>query len=113
MMWGDEHRRLSIVNDAIIFTNQGDAILTVENIMPKYDDLTSGIAEINGAQLYYEAKGTGHPLLLVHAGVADRLVREIPDCKKVLIPSVAHMLNMEKPDEFNQGVLDFLATIPS
>ena len=33
--------------------------------------MTSGFADINGAQLYYEVKGTGHPLLLVHAGVAD------------------------------------------
>ncbi|MEJ2247628.1 MAG: alpha/beta hydrolase [Acidobacteriota bacterium] len=31
----------------------------------------SGIATINGAQVYYEVMGTGQPLLLVHAGVAD------------------------------------------
>jgi len=43
--------------------------------------------------------------------LADMLVSEIPDCRKVLIPGVAHMLNMEKPDEFNQSVLDFLSTI--
>jgi len=43
--------------------------------------------------------------------LADRLVREIPDCRKVLIPGVAHMLNMEKPDEFNRSVLDFLSEI--
>ena len=41
--------------------------------------------------------------------LADRLVREMPDCQKVVIPDVAHMLNMEKPDDFNQGVLDFLS----
>jgi len=33
--------------------------------------MTTDIANINGTQLYYEVKGTGHPLLLVHAGVAD------------------------------------------
>ena len=33
--------------------------------------MTSGMANINGAQLYYEVKGMGQPLLLVHAGVAD------------------------------------------
>jgi pimeloyl-ACP methyl ester carboxylesterase len=43
--------------------------------------------------------------------LADRLVREMPDCKKVLIPGVAHMLNMEKPEEFNQSVLDFLSKV--
>lgn len=31
----------------------------------------TGTAAINGAQLYYEVKGEGHPLLLLHAGVAD------------------------------------------
>lgn len=43
--------------------------------------------------------------------LADRLVREMPDCKKVVIPGVAHMLNMEKPDEFNRSVLDFLSKV--
>ncbi len=41
--------------------------------------------------------------------LADRLVTEIPDCKKVVIPGVAHMLNMEKPEVFNRSVLDFLS----
>lgn len=30
-----------------------------------------GFVEINGAPLYYEVAGEGHPLVLVHAGVAD------------------------------------------
>ena len=42
--------------------------------------------------------------------LADRLVKELPDCRKVVIPGVAHMLNMEKPGEFNQRVFDFLST---
>ena len=32
----------------------------------------SGIAEINGAQIAYEIAGTGHPLTLIHAGIADK-----------------------------------------
>lgn len=32
---------------------------------------TAGLAEINGARLYYEVIGAGHPLVLVHAGIAD------------------------------------------
>jgi pimeloyl-ACP methyl ester carboxylesterase len=28
--------------------------------------------EVNGARLYYETRGEGHPLLLSHAGIADR-----------------------------------------
>lgn len=31
----------------------------------------SGIAEINGAKFHYEISGEGHPLVLVHAGIAD------------------------------------------
>ena len=31
----------------------------------------TGYAEINGAKLYYEIAGSGHPLLLIHAGIAD------------------------------------------
>jgi pimeloyl-ACP methyl ester carboxylesterase len=34
-------------------------------------NLNAGFADINGAKLYYEAAGEGHPLLLLHAGVAD------------------------------------------
>jgi 3-oxoadipate enol-lactonase len=32
---------------------------------------TSGYANIDGARIYYEVAGEGHPLLLLHAGVAD------------------------------------------
>jgi len=39
--------------------------------MNDLDKITSGLANINGAQIYYEVKGTGHPLLLIHAGIAD------------------------------------------
>lgn len=31
----------------------------------------SGFAEVNGAKLYYEVAGSGHPLVLCHAGIAD------------------------------------------
>lgn len=30
----------------------------------------SGFAEINGAKIYYEVAGEGHPFLMVHAGIA-------------------------------------------
>ncbi|MCB8985995.1 MAG: alpha/beta fold hydrolase [Ardenticatenaceae bacterium] len=32
---------------------------------------TTGYAPVNGAQLYYEMAGSGEPMLLLHAGVAD------------------------------------------
>lgn len=31
----------------------------------------TGFAEVNGARLYYEVAGVGHPLTLIHAGIAD------------------------------------------
>lgn len=31
----------------------------------------SGFAPVNGTRLYYEIAGSGHPLLFIHAGIAD------------------------------------------
>lgn len=31
----------------------------------------TGVADLNGTQIAYEIVGTGHPLVLVHAGIAD------------------------------------------
>ena len=39
---------------------------------------------------------------------SDLLTREIPNASKVVIPGVAHLPNMEKPEAFNQIVLNFL-----
>jgi pimeloyl-ACP methyl ester carboxylesterase len=35
-----------------------------------------GIAEVNGASLYYDVAGDGEPLIFVHAGIADRRMWE-------------------------------------
>ena len=43
--------------------------------------------------------------------IADTLVSKIEGAKMIVIPSGGHMINMEKPAEFNKIVLDFLATI--
>jgi 3-oxoadipate enol-lactonase len=34
--------------------------------------LEEGFADVNGATLYYDVAGNGEPLVLVHAGIADR-----------------------------------------
>jgi 2-hydroxy-6-oxonona-2,4-dienedioate hydrolase len=39
---------------------------------------------------------------------ADLLERELPNVQKVVMPGVAHLPNMERPQEFNRIVLDFL-----
>ena len=36
----------------------------------------TGFIEVPGARLYYEAEGDGPPVLLLHAGVADRRMWE-------------------------------------
>jgi 3-oxoadipate enol-lactonase len=43
---------------------------------------------------------------------ADALAKGIPNARKVVMPGTAHVPNMEKPEEFNKLVLDFLAGIP-
>lgn len=45
------------------------------------------------------------------ARAAGVMESAIPGAKKVILPGCAHLPNMEKPNEFNQVVLDFLGTI--
>jgi len=40
--------------------------------------------------------------------IVNILARKVPGAKKVVIPGAAHVVNMERPDEFNRAVLDFL-----
>ncbi|MBA2511215.1 MAG: hypothetical protein H0V28_07020 [Rubrobacteraceae bacterium] len=39
---------------------------------------------------------------------ADLLEGELPDARKTVMPGTAHVPNMERPDEFNRLLLDFL-----
>ena len=41
--------------------------------------------------------------------IADVLHRCIPHARKVVMPGVGHMANMEDPERFNRIVLEFLA----
>ena len=70
----------------------------------------TGFLDVQGAPLYYEVAGTGHPLLLIHAGheLIKQLVVEIPQAQQVVISNAAHVANMEQPGEFNRIVLEFL-----
>ncbi|MCG8607741.1 alpha/beta hydrolase [bacterium] len=43
--------------------------------------------------------------------IADRIEQEVPGARKVMMRKVAHMVNMEKPNEFNRIVLDFLTNL--
>jgi pimeloyl-ACP methyl ester carboxylesterase len=39
--------------------------------MADTDNVTTGYADVNGAKLYYEVASEGHPLVLLHAGIAN------------------------------------------
>jgi 3-oxoadipate enol-lactonase len=41
----------------------------------------------------------------------DKVANEVPGAHRAVIPGTAHMLNMERPEEFNRLVLDFLKGI--
>jgi len=43
------------------------------------------------------------------AALSARLAAEIPGARQVVLPGVAHMLNMERPEQFNRQALAFLA----
>ncbi|MDQ6604798.1 MAG: alpha/beta fold hydrolase [Chloroflexota bacterium] len=45
--------------------------------------------------------------------IADRIAEQIPapTARKIILPGVGHMANMEAPERFNAEVLDFLASI--
>ena len=43
--------------------------------------------------------------------IANYLATHIPGAQQKTIPGVAHLLNMEKPELFNQAVLEFLQEI--
>ena len=43
--------------------------------------------------------------------IADKLEKDIVGAKKVVVPHTAHHLNMEKPQEFNRVVIDFLEKV--
>ena len=41
-------------------------------------------------------------------GMAERLATSIRGARKVVVPGAGHMVNMERPEEFNRAVLEFL-----
>ncbi|PYR46094.1 MAG: hypothetical protein DMF89_23025 [Acidobacteria bacterium] len=73
--------------------------------------------DMNAGGLYCETAGAGFPLVLVVRGdsdspaytaMTDRIAAEIPRAQKVVIPGGTHVLNLEKPAEFNRAVQEFL-----
>jgi pimeloyl-ACP methyl ester carboxylesterase len=44
-------------------------------------------------------------------GITDRIDSEVSNSRKLVIPGVGHMSNMEDPDTFNREVLSFLESL--
>lgn len=80
------------------------AIADASSLNPLNSPAAERLAEINVPVLIV-AGSLDNPEIL---RAADLLVNEINGAKKVAIPDTAHVPNMEKPEEFNKIVLDFL-----
>ncbi|HEV2914515.1 MAG TPA: alpha/beta hydrolase [Pyrinomonadaceae bacterium] len=58
--------------EAICATQQGFGCGREEDrFLARTEGTQAGFAELSGARFYYEVAGEGHPLVLVHAGIAD------------------------------------------
>jgi len=43
--------------------------------------------------------------------IAGQIQRDVLGARRVLLPGVGHVVNMEAPEQFNQLVIDFLAAL--
>ena len=43
--------------------------------------------------------------------IADIMEKEIPGSKKVVIKGAGHIMNMDKPEEFNRYIIEFIDTL--
>jgi len=71
--------------------------------IPKIN-LTARLAEIRCPSLVLVGKDDpGTPVAM-----AEEIRQALPGSKLVIIPSAAHLSNLEQPDAFNQALGDFL-----
>lgn len=70
-------------------------------------------AVLNGSRMYYEDRGRGEPVVLLHGIQAgETAARDITGARKVAYPAAGHMINMEEPRRFNRDLEAFLASLP-
>jgi len=41
--------------------------------------------------------------------VADQVVTRVPGARKLVVPGAGHVVNLDRPDAFNEALLGFLA----
>ncbi len=71
--------------------------LFVEDVLARVGEITAPTLVLTGEEDRDD----------VHA-IADQLIREIPDASPASISDAAHIPSLERPDEFDRLVLDFL-----
>ncbi len=82
----------------------GDLFGHQQHMLPLEPPAVNRLAEINVPTLIVEGDQDA-PEVLEVAGILEQ---GITSAKKLVIPGTAHHLNMEKPEEFNRVVLEFL-----
>jgi 3-oxoadipate enol-lactonase len=107
-------RRLADMDAALVERAAGLARAVIEHDAerkraPGIDPPAAGrLAELHLPTLV--VVGDADVQAIVH--MADVLASGITGASKLVLPNAAHLLNMEYPAQFNQGVLDFLAQHP-
>jgi pimeloyl-ACP methyl ester carboxylesterase len=82
-------------------------------------DGNSGFAPVNGLQLYYEIRGTGRPLILLHGGVSasevfNSLLPELAKTRKVIavhLQGHGHTRDVDRPFRFESMADDVAGLI--
>lgn len=82
----------------------GDFLLHQQHMIPLEPPAINRLSEVNVPTLIVVGDEDWPRIL----DMADKLERGIAHAKKVVIAGAAHHPNMEKPEEFNRIVLDFL-----
>ena len=65
-------------------------------------------AAVNGLQLYYEIRGTGRPLVLLHGGLMTIDLKLLPDAQLAVLPGTTHIGVTRRPGEVLALIAPFL-----
>ncbi|HEX2906912.1 MAG TPA: alpha/beta fold hydrolase [Phototrophicaceae bacterium] len=97
-------RQRAAAMNRIPVENQTFAIADSQPVQPLNPPAVERLSEINVPTLVI-AGALDHPEIL---RAADVMAAEIRGARKLVLPNCAHVPNMEKPQEFNRAVLEFL-----
>ncbi|MFM9370821.1 alpha/beta fold hydrolase [Streptomyces sp. Da 82-17] len=108
------HRALAEVDPAVVALMRDMAASTLAKHREPGPD-----QRVLPADSWTRAAGIKAPVLAVngalastdHLAMADRLVRTVPDGRSATVEGTAHYPNLERPEEFNALVRDFLTGI--